>query len=312
MADDQPPASSLVQPLNNKPSFGQILGGLKPNPRTLSKAFTASFEPKASIIQSEPTQYKREPTFLLTQVEDDKLAAPFQLALVGKLKMGRPTMDYLWKEFQTIGFKGGFSLGMIDRRLVLIYFHLEEDFQRCWMKGVWTFDKHSMRIQKWTPTFNPTHESPIVPVWVSFEGLPIHRFNKKYLHKVATIIDKPLKSTFLLSTCPIPLLLGFVWREISPTGPGYHERKENTVVEAIPLAMDESPVAIGEQESLVDELDNLQRMAPPAAIQEVPTISQNPPNPQLKPIPSAIAQDAQSQSSCQLESQNSKADFSQS
>ncbi|CAI9094975.1 OLC1v1030820C1 [Oldenlandia corymbosa var. corymbosa] len=50
-----------------------------------------------------------------------------------------------------------------------------------------------MRVLKWTTDFNPTHESSIVPVWISYEGLPIHRFDKDYLWKVASIIGTPLQ-----------------------------------------------------------------------------------------------------------------------
>ncbi|CAI9094992.1 OLC1v1030841C1 [Oldenlandia corymbosa var. corymbosa] len=82
---------------------------------------------------------------------------------------------------------------MIDHRHILIGFDLEEDFQRYWMKGFWTFDSHFMRVLKWTSDFNPDHESSIVPIWIGFEGLPVHRFNEEYLRKISSIIGKPLK-----------------------------------------------------------------------------------------------------------------------
>ncbi|CAI9112187.1 OLC1v1012593C1 [Oldenlandia corymbosa var. corymbosa] len=82
---------------------------------------------------------------------------------------------------------------MIDYLHVLIYFELEEDNQRCWMKGWWNFENHVMRVLKWTTSFNPNFESSIVPVWVSFGGMPVHRFNEEYLRKLAGIIGKPLK-----------------------------------------------------------------------------------------------------------------------
>ncbi|CAI9099019.1 OLC1v1035768C1 [Oldenlandia corymbosa var. corymbosa] len=45
-------------------------------------------------------------------------------------------MEYLRREFQTIGFKGSFSIGSIDFRHILICFDLEEDFHRCWLKAI--------------------------------------------------------------------------------------------------------------------------------------------------------------------------------
>ncbi|CAI9115453.1 OLC1v1016357C1 [Oldenlandia corymbosa var. corymbosa] len=50
-----------------------------------------------------------------------------------------------------------------------------------------------MRVLKWTPQFNTEHESSIVPVWIAFEGLPLHRFNAEYLSKLASIVGTPLK-----------------------------------------------------------------------------------------------------------------------
>ncbi|CAI9108911.1 OLC1v1008617C1 [Oldenlandia corymbosa var. corymbosa] len=50
-----------------------------------------------------------------------------------------------------------------------------------------------MRVLKWTPRFNTEQESSTTPVWVSFEGLRVHRFNKEYLGKLSNIIGTPLK-----------------------------------------------------------------------------------------------------------------------
>ncbi|CAI9102482.1 OLC1v1000762C1 [Oldenlandia corymbosa var. corymbosa] len=158
-------------------SFSEILKGAKPNPRKMFKS-TENPNGEESFIHSSPTVYKGEPAFLLTKEEDDKLAEPFKNALIGKFSKGRPSMEYLWAQFQKIGFKGEFSLGMLDHRLVLICFDQEDDFQR--IKGLWMFDNHIMRVLKWTPEFNPEHESSISPVWVAFEGLPIHRFNAEF------------------------------------------------------------------------------------------------------------------------------------
>ncbi|CAI9112538.1 OLC1v1012999C1 [Oldenlandia corymbosa var. corymbosa] len=144
-------------------------------------------------IQSKPSVYKGEPVFPLTKEEDETLAAPFKLSLVGKFSKRRPKMDFLWHQFQKIGFKGSYSLGMIDHRHIHILFDLEEDYHLCWIKGLWSFDHHIMRVLKWTPQFNTEHESSIVPVWIAFEGLPLHRFNAEYLSKLASIVGTPLK-----------------------------------------------------------------------------------------------------------------------
>ncbi|KAL0284281.1 UNVERIFIED_CONTAM: hypothetical protein Sradi_7203200 [Sesamum radiatum] len=50
-----------------------------------------------------------------------------------------------------------------------------------------------MRVFKWTPTFTPTQESSIVPVWVCFPELPAHLFHKDALFAVASMIGTPLQ-----------------------------------------------------------------------------------------------------------------------
>ncbi|KAK4415423.1 hypothetical protein Salat_2649700 [Sesamum alatum] len=46
---------------------------------------------------------------------------------------------------------------------------------------------------KWTPTFTPTQESSVVPIWVCFPELPAHLFRKEALFSVASMIGSPLQ-----------------------------------------------------------------------------------------------------------------------
>ncbi|CAI9108279.1 OLC1v1007848C1 [Oldenlandia corymbosa var. corymbosa] len=50
-----------------------------------------------------------------------------------------------------------------------------------------------MRVLKWTPQFKTKQESSIVPVWIAFEGFPLHRFNAGYLSELASIVGTPQK-----------------------------------------------------------------------------------------------------------------------
>ncbi|CAI9102630.1 OLC1v1000927C1 [Oldenlandia corymbosa var. corymbosa] len=132
MVATKPPDDAQTKNL----TFAQILNGAKPNPRKLQQGIGRRINEDV-VIHSNPTIFKGEPAFLLTKDEDDKLAEPFQFAVIGKFSKGKLTMEYLWNQFQKIGFKA--------------------------------------------------------LVWVAFEGLPIHRFNEKYLCKLASIIGNPLK-----------------------------------------------------------------------------------------------------------------------
>ncbi|PKU87424.1 hypothetical protein MA16_Dca008520 [Dendrobium catenatum] len=51
-----------------------------------------------------------------------------------------------------------------------------------------------MRLLKWTPDFDVHHESPIVPVWVSFPNLRLHFFNSQVLFGLASILGRPLQT----------------------------------------------------------------------------------------------------------------------
>lgn len=102
-------------------------------------------------------------------------------------------MEFIRKGFQTIGFKGGYRLGLIDQQHILIRFYLLEDYHRCWLHGFWNLKKYNMRVLKWTPMFHVEQEPPIAPVWVSFERLPFFMFSKGPLFSIARLIGKPLK-----------------------------------------------------------------------------------------------------------------------
>jgi len=45
----------------------------------------------------------------------------------------------------------------------------------------WRVFTVSQPIQKWTPTFRPEEETPIVPIWISLPELPWHCYHKDIL-----------------------------------------------------------------------------------------------------------------------------------
>ncbi|XP_019166795.1 PREDICTED: uncharacterized protein LOC109162580 [Ipomoea nil] len=72
-------------------------------------------------------------------------------------------------------------------------FDHETDFQRCWLRKSWSIKGSLMRVFKWTPDFRPEYESPIVPVWISLEGLTAHLHEKRAIYSIANLIGSPLK-----------------------------------------------------------------------------------------------------------------------
>ncbi|GAA0140607.1 hypothetical protein LIER_44051 [Lithospermum erythrorhizon] len=68
-----------------------------------------------------------------------------------------------------------------------------EDFTKLWMRITWYVKGFPMRMFKWTPDFRPEKESPLTPVWIHFEGLPLYLFDEEPLLSIANSIGQPLK-----------------------------------------------------------------------------------------------------------------------
>ena len=111
-------------------------------------------------------------------------------------------MDALRKDFLVVGFKGPFSLGLLDPHHILTRFDLEEDYHRCWLQKFWSFQRLGMRVFKMPSIFSEEFESSVVPTWIHLPNLPIHLFGKGPLSSIAKLIGEPLKldaSTVMLS-----------------------------------------------------------------------------------------------------------------
>ncbi|KAL2246321.1 UNVERIFIED_CONTAM: hypothetical protein Sindi_2900300 [Sesamum indicum] len=102
------------------------------------------------------------------------------------------------------GFRGDFSVGAINVRHVFIKFALEEDYTKLWIKSIWFVEGFPMRVFKWTPTFNPREESPIVPVWVRLPELPIQFFDREALFSIARLLGTPLRTDVSTATLVRP------------------------------------------------------------------------------------------------------------
>ncbi|GAA0170511.1 hypothetical protein LIER_24751 [Lithospermum erythrorhizon] len=68
-----------------------------------------------------------------------------------------------------------------------------EDYTRLWIRINWYVKGFPMRMFQWTPDFNPNKESPIYPVWVHFDGLPLYMFSDEALFSIANTIGSPLR-----------------------------------------------------------------------------------------------------------------------
>ncbi|KAL0383837.1 UNVERIFIED_CONTAM: hypothetical protein Sradi_2778000 [Sesamum radiatum] len=92
-----------------------------------------------------------------------------------------------------LGLIGKFTVSMINSKHILINLTNESDFSRLWLRRIWYLKGFPMRVFKWSPTFTPTQESSIVPIWVSLPELPAHLIRKDVMFVIANIIGTPLQ-----------------------------------------------------------------------------------------------------------------------
>ena len=153
-----------------------------PSKRSFADILASSSNPLPSSQFLKPREvYRGEPAVTFTIDEIQSLASPFRFALVGKFSKGRPSMEALRKEFLTIGYKGTFTLGLLDPRHVLIRFEHEEDYHRCWLRRFWSFQGFGMRVLKWTPSFSVDSEPSHLDS-ATQSSCPFFRQGPSFLH----------------------------------------------------------------------------------------------------------------------------------
>ena len=61
-----------------------------------------------------------------------------------------------------------------------------------WTKQRMTIAGQIIRIQAWTPCFNPDEETPLIPIWISLPELPWHCYNKEFITSLLSLIGRVL------------------------------------------------------------------------------------------------------------------------
>ncbi|GAA0185440.1 hypothetical protein LIER_32728 [Lithospermum erythrorhizon] len=110
--------------------------------------------------------------------------------LIGKFS---PKLEEIKEFFVNLKFKGEYNISIYDPKHLFIELTLLEDRNKLWMKQVCFISILPMRIFKWDANFNPSKESSIRPVWVSFHGLPLYLLIEYGLASVANTIDTPIR-----------------------------------------------------------------------------------------------------------------------
>ncbi|XP_020552547.1 uncharacterized protein LOC110012599 [Sesamum indicum] len=177
-------------PMPPKRTFAEVVAPSKA-PQTASQKFFFADSPPPSI--GAVLTDEKGPTLVFSDAETETLAAPFRLALVGKFSHGKPQFRHLHRLIAGLGVKGAFTVSMLNAKHVLICLSNESDFSYLWLRRIWHIQGFPMRIFKWTPSFTPTQESSIIPIWVRFPELPANLFHKDALFAIANMIGTPLQ-----------------------------------------------------------------------------------------------------------------------
>ncbi|KAL2228171.1 UNVERIFIED_CONTAM: hypothetical protein Sindi_1796800 [Sesamum indicum] len=168
------------------------------------------------------------PTLQFTDAEIEILATQFRFALVGKFSHGAPSYSMLHKLIAGTDIKNKFTVSMLNNRHVLISLSCEADYTRLWLRRIWYIQGYLMRIFKWTPTFTPSQESSIVPVWevlftvASMIGTPLQiddaTLNQSKLSKARACIEldllEPRLEDFQIQICGATIVQRIEYEDI--------------------------------------------------------------------------------------------------
>ncbi|KAL0367420.1 UNVERIFIED_CONTAM: hypothetical protein Sradi_3632100 [Sesamum radiatum] len=87
-----------------------------------------------------------------------------------------------------------YSLGLLLRRITL-------NFD---LSPSGSLTDSPMRVFKWTPTFNPKLESPIIPVWVRLPELPLQFFDQEAIFSIARLLGMLLRTDVSIASLVRP------------------------------------------------------------------------------------------------------------
>ncbi|KAK4382459.1 hypothetical protein Sango_2869600 [Sesamum angolense] len=185
LPNQQPPkifAEAVSTLPTSRPKFSHI--------SDLRKFFLADSKPAAIGVKLSDEEL---PVLTFSDSETEDLAASYRFALIEKFSHGTPQYRNLHHLIVGFGLKGGFTISIINNKHVLISLPNESDYSRLWLKRIWYLQGFPMRVFKWSPTFTPSQESSIVPIWVCLPELPAHLYRKDALFAVASMVGTLLQ-----------------------------------------------------------------------------------------------------------------------
>lgn len=115
------------------------------------------------------------------------------MTIVGKFAYGIRKIFAVMNFLKDCKLKAGFLVSFMDKRHVAIRLFLEEEYNLLWLLENPEIEGMHVRFFKWTLMFSMEAESPMIPVWVTLEKLPIFLFDKEALFEIAKLLGKSIK-----------------------------------------------------------------------------------------------------------------------
>ncbi|XP_020599700.1 uncharacterized protein LOC110039088 [Phalaenopsis equestris] len=134
-----------------------------------------------------------EPAILFTLRKIQSLNESIKFTLIGKFQFGHLKIDFVRTFFYDLQLTGAWKLGLMDGRHLLIKFSNEEDYARVFAKQTLLVAGTLMKLLKWTPSFDPSKDPPIVRIWFKLPNLPIQYYHQNVLFNNGKTLDYPLK-----------------------------------------------------------------------------------------------------------------------
>ncbi|VFQ90284.1 unnamed protein product [Cuscuta campestris] len=167
----------------------KIQSHLHPNRRTLfSELLSKDTE---NLPGNNHGIFNGAPSISFSSKEEQKLAKPLSLGLVGRWS-SRAKLH----ELEAFLIKGGYSefkMRRLQKNDILFLFKREGDYLHWFSRRRWIVNGIIISISKRSPNYSPTRGSPIAPIWIKLEHLPVHLNDHGALFQIASLFGKPIK-----------------------------------------------------------------------------------------------------------------------
>nr|GMC77911.1 TMV resistance protein N-like [Ipomoea batatas] len=120
---------------------------------------------------------------LISEEKWDRLAAiERRNTLIGRFGRKRPDLEQVRAELRAN--LSDVQIGSLNARTIMMHFSDEEAYNRVLMRDRLMVGGVSIWISRWSPSWSPWRDSPLVPVWIEFPRLPLHLFDFSMLSRI--------------------------------------------------------------------------------------------------------------------------------